>query len=175
LCDGPLDLRTDAADHQNRPLAMGAGFEFSNNENYVGGTMAKIRGGCLCGSVRYTSDAEPAAVVVCHCVTCQKNTGSAFSLNIGVLSDAVKITGTTLARYEDLTGASGKPFYRSFCSRCGSPIAANGEAYSGMTFIKAGTLDDPSWVTPSAHLWCSEKQPWVAIEHGATQLPKSFS
>jgi hypothetical protein len=137
--------------------------------------MAKIRGGCLCGNVRYTSDAEPAAVVVCHCVTCQKNTGSAFSLNIGVLSDAVKITGTTLARYEDLTGASGKPFYRSFCSRCGSPIAANGDAYSGMTFIKAGTLDDPSWVTPSAHLWCSEKQPWVAIEHGATQLPKSFS
>jgi len=137
--------------------------------------MAKIRGGCLCGNVRYTSDAEPAAVVVCHCVTCQKNTGSAFSLNIGVLSDAVKITGTTLARYEDFTGASGKPFYRSFCSRCGSPIAANGDAYSGMTFIKAGTLDDPSWVTPSAHLWCSEKQPWVAIEHGATQLPKSFS
>ena len=137
--------------------------------------MAKIRGACLCGNVRYASDAEPAAVVVCHCVTCQKNTGSAFSLNIGIPTDAVKISGATLARYEDHTGASGKPFYRSFCSRCGSPIAASGDAYAGLTFIKAGTLDDPSWVKPSTHLWCGEKQPWVAIEHGATQLPKGFS
>ena len=72
--------------------------------------MSKIRGACLCGSVRYASDAEPAAVVVCHCVTCQKNTGSAFSLNIGVPTDAVKIDGTTLVRYEDHTGASGKPY-----------------------------------------------------------------
>ena len=114
-------------------------------------------------------------MVVCHCVTCQKNTGSAFSLNIAVSTDAVRIDGTTLARYEDHTGASGKVFFRSFCSRCGSPIAAGGDAYPGLTFIKARTLDDPSWVKPSTHLWCGEKQPWVAIEHGATQLPKSFS
>ena len=136
--------------------------------------MAKIRGGYLCGSVRYASDAEPAAVVVCHCVTCQKNTGSAFSLNLGLPTDAVKIEGATLARYEDRTGTSGKPFYRSFCSRCGSPIAAGGDAYPGLTFIKVGTLDDPTWAKPSTHLWCGEKLPWVAIEEGATQLPKSF-
>jgi len=136
--------------------------------------MAKIRGACLCGSVRYATDAEAAAVVVCHCVTCQKNTGSAFSLNIGVPTNTLRIEGTTLAQYEDHTGASGKPFYRSFCSRCGSPIGASGDAYPGLTFLKAGTLDDPSWVKPTAHLWCDEKQPWVAIEHGATELPKSF-
>lgn len=136
--------------------------------------MGAIRGACLCGGVRYTSDAEPAVVAVCHCVTCQKNTGSAFSLNIGVPTDSLSITGATLARYEDRTGASGKAFYRSFCSRCGSPIAGAGDAYPGLTFIKAGTLDDPSWVKPSAHIWCDEKQPWVAVEHGVQQIPKSF-
>jgi hypothetical protein len=36
-------------------------------------------------------------------------------------------------------------------------------------------LDDSSWVAPSAHIWCGEKQPWVAIEHGVTQLPGSFA
>jgi hypothetical protein len=136
--------------------------------------MGAIRGRCLCGSVRYASSAEPVAVVACHCVTCQKNTGSAFSLNIGVPTESVEISGAALARYEDHSGASGKPFYRSFCSRCGSPITASGEAYPGLTFIKAGTLEDPSWVKPSAHLWCIEKQPWVAIEEGFAQLPKSF-
>jgi hypothetical protein len=135
--------------------------------------MSKITGGCLCGSVRYVSDAEPALVAVCHCSTCQKNTGSAFSLNIGLPSSSVSVTGKSLATYEDHTGASGKPFFRAFCSRCGSPIYGRGEAYSGITFIKAGTLDDPSWVKPGIHMWCADKQPWVAIEEGAAQVPGS--
>ena len=132
--------------------------------------MSEIKGGCLCGAVRYESQAEPAIVAVCHCTTCQKNTGSAFSLNIGVPQDSVTFSGEGLATYEDRGGASGKPFYRKFCSRCGSPISGQGDAYSGLVFIKAGTLDDPSWVKPGAHIWCAEKQPWVAIEDGVGQF-----
>ena len=124
--------------------------------------MPRISGGCLCGAVRYESAAQPALVVVCHCTTCQKNTGSAFSLTI---------TGGTLATYEDRSGGSGKPFYRSFCSRCGSAISAQGEAFPGMLILKAGTLDDPSWVKPQGHIWCVEKQPWVTIEPGVPQVP----
>src|SRR6516165_3955029 len=101
--------------------------------------MPKITGGCLCGSVRYASDAEPALLAVCHCRTCQRNTGSAFSLNLGLPSDSVTITGESLANYEDRAGASGKTFFRTFCSRCGSPISGRGDAYLGLTFIKAGT------------------------------------
>ena len=133
--------------------------------------MPKITGGCLCGSVRYASDAEPALVAACHCPTCQKNTGSAFSLNLAIPTDSVTITGESLATYEDRTGASGNPFFRTFCSRCGSPISGSGAAYSGLTFIKAGTLDDPSWVKPGVHMWCSSKQPWVVIEDGVAQIP----
>jgi hypothetical protein len=133
--------------------------------------MPRIKGGCLCGAVRYESDTEPAMVAVCHCATCQKNTGSAFSLNLGMPDDSVTLTGETLATYEDRAGASGKPFYRRFCSRCGSPIVSHGEAYPGIVFVKAGTLDDPSWVKPATHIWCAERQPWVTIEEGAVQVP----
>ena len=133
--------------------------------------MAEVRGGCLCGAIRYASDAEPAMIAVCHCATCQKNTGAAFSLNLGMPDGSVTIEGDSLVTYEDRAGASGKPFYRSFCSRCGSPISGRGDAYGGVVFIKAGTLDDPSWVKPNAHIWCSEKQPWVSIEEGAAQFP----
>ena len=133
--------------------------------------MSEIRGGCLCGAVRYASDAEPVMVAVCHCASCQKNTGSAFSLNVGLPSDSVTMEGDSLVTYEDRAGASGNPFYRSFCSKCGSPISGQGDAYAGVVFIKAGTLDDPSWVEPGAHIWCAEKQPWVNIEEGAAQFP----
>ncbi len=132
--------------------------------------MTEMHGGCLCGAVRYELKAKPAMVAVCHCATCQKNTGSAFSLNIGMPQDSVTINGDALVTYEDRAGSSGNPFYRSFCSRCGSPISGQGEAYAGLIFIKAGTLDDPSWVKPDAHIWCSEKQPWVTIDEGVPQM-----
>lgn len=132
--------------------------------------MAKISGGCLCGSVRYESVAEPAMVAVCHCLTCQKNTGSGFSVNLAMPQNSVAIKGDSLATYEDRGGASGKVFYRTFCSRCGSPISGSGDAYPGLLFIKAGTLDDPSWVKPSVHIWCAEKQPWVIIEESVPQM-----
>lgn len=135
--------------------------------------MGDIRGGCLCGGVRYEVRGEPAMVAACHCATCQKNTGSAFSLNLGVPQDAVTIEGDALATYEDHAGASGKPFYRSFCSNCGSPISGQGDAYSGLIFIKAGTLDDTSWVKPNVHIWCCEKQPWVEIDEGVAQAERN--
>lgn len=135
--------------------------------------MPRISGGCLCGGVRYESDAQPAMVAVCHCATCQKNTGSAYSVNLGMAADAVSLGGETLATYEDRSGASGEPFYRGFCSRCGSPISGQGAAYPGVLFLKAGTLDDASWVRPTAHIWCSEKLPWVVIEEGAAQIPRN--
>jgi hypothetical protein len=46
--------------------------------------MAKMVGGCLCGSIRYCSDAEPALTCICHCTHCQKQTGTAFSILVAV-------------------------------------------------------------------------------------------
>lgn len=125
--------------------------------------MAEIVGGCLCGAVRYRADVEPVLIAACHCRTCQRETGSAFSVNVAVPAGSVVIEGDALVTYADRSGASGKPFHRAFCGRCGSPISGRGEAYEGLEFLKAGTLDDPSWATPGAHIWCAEKQPWVVI------------
>ncbi len=135
--------------------------------------MPKISGGCLCGSVRYTSDTEPAWVAVCHCANCQKNRGSAFSLNLAMPTDSATITGDSLATYEDRGGASGNPFFGHSARAAVLPISESGKAYSGLTFIKAGTLDDPSWVKPGVHMWCSDKQPWVVIEEGVAQTPRN--
>lgn len=133
--------------------------------------MREVSGGCLCGAVRYRLSAEPLMVAVCHCSTCQKNTGSAFSTNLAVPQEAVEIVGDDLATYEERADAESPPFLRSFCARCGSPISGRGEAYPGIVFMKAGTLDDPSWVRPTTHIWCSEQQPWVRIDDGVPHLP----
>jgi hypothetical protein len=47
----------------------------------------------------------------------------------------------------------------------------DGEAYGPIAFIKAGTLDDASWLDPQLHIWCAEKLPFVAIPESAKQAP----
>lgn len=134
--------------------------------------MAKIKGGCLCGKVRYENDAEPALLVNCYCKTCQKNSGSSHSYNYAMPAGSTKITGDTVKAYEDHSGASGKPFYRKFCSNCGSHFISGGPAYEGLEFIKAGTIDD-GHLEPTTHIWLEDKLSWQAIPEGATTFGKN--
>lgn len=117
-------------------------------------------GGCLCGKVRYTVDAEPLMCVACHCKNCQKQAGTALSVIVGVPEDAVTITGE-FKTYND-TGDSGATVRRQFCGECGSPLFSRLEM-PGMMFIKAGTLDDTSQLKPSVHCYTKSKQDWYDL------------
>ena len=129
----------------------------------------KIAGGCLCGKVRYSSDAAPLVVALCHCTHCQKQSGSAFSMNVGVPADQLRIEGD-LATYDDV-GTSGMPVLRKFCRNCGSPVVSDVKANPGMLFVKAGTLDDASWVKPVVQLWGASRQPWAVIDPAVPLVP----
>ncbi len=132
--------------------------------------MGKIEGGCLCGAVRYRSAAEPVMVAVCHCRNCQKQAGSAFSIIVAVPADSLAVRGETKTYVDH--GDSGNTVLRIFCPQCGSPLISDVESpgAAGLRFIKAGTLDDPSWLAPGIHVWCRSKQPWVTIDPGAPQF-----
>ena len=52
--------------------------------------MPNIVGGCLCGAVRYESEAEPVLTAVCHCRDCQKQTSSAFSVLVVLPKDSLR-------------------------------------------------------------------------------------
>jgi hypothetical protein len=123
--------------------------------------MTKLIGGCLCGSVRYSVEAEPMFTVVCHCISCQKQSGSAFSVEFIVPSSAVSVQGQTKTFHE--TGDSGKAVERRFCPGCGSALISWGAMMPDALFIKAGTLDDPSWITPTMEVYCDRAQPWVNL------------
>jgi hypothetical protein len=123
--------------------------------------MAKIAGGCLCGKVRYIAEAEPAFVAVCHCTDCQKFTGSAFGVVVGVPKPALSIQGkvTTYSK----NGDTGRSISRQFCPECGSSIAEEVEAVPGVVMIASGTLDDTSWLKPGMQIYCDSAQSWVKL------------
>ena len=135
--------------------------------------MPNLNGSCLCGSVKYTCDAEPAMTAVCHCRNCQKQTGSSFSLVVGVPADSISFTESEhLGEYKD-TGDSGGTVRRQFCTNCGSPIVSIADAAPGIGFIKAGTLEDRDWLAPQVHIWCETAQPWVTLEESMAQVPRN--
>ena len=76
-----------------------------------------------------------------------------------------------LAIYDDI-GDTGGRVYRDFCGNCGSSVLSLVESMSGLAFIKAGTINDTSWINPTLHIWCDSAQPRVTIDDNATQLAK---
>lgn len=67
---------------------------------------------------------------------------------------------------------SGNDLLRSFCPECGSPLFSDAAAMPALTMIKAGTLDDTSWVEPKMHIFCSSAQRWTPIPEGVQQFAK---
>ena len=70
---------------------------------------------------------------------------------------------------------TGQEVARRFCRECGSPIVSLPAAAPQVAFIKAGTLDDTSWLEPKLHVWCDSAQPWVALAGEAERLPRGVS
>jgi len=134
--------------------------------------MSKLDGGCLCGAVRYTSEAEPVLTAVCHCTSCQKQTGSAFSILVAIPKGTLRLEGRDLAASAGV-GESGQPVTRRFCPDCGSPVVSYVAAVPGLEWIRAGTLDDMSWYEPQMHIWCGSAQPWVSIDDGLPRFEKN--
>jgi hypothetical protein len=117
--------------------------------------MPNLTGHCLCGNVTYTVDAEPLVTAICHCHTCQRQTGSTYSLVVAVPRDSLTLSGDTLATFDTVTEATGTPSHRRFCSNCGSPLVTLADAAPEMAFIKAGTLDNSTELTPSLEVHCA--------------------
>ena len=121
----------------------------------------KISGGCRCGNVRYSADAEPIFVGVCHCANCQKSSGTAFTTVVAVPKPAVSLTGT-VSTYQG-RGDTGKATYKRFCPACASPIAIEAEVMADVVMIPVGTLDDTSGIKPAMQIYCDSAQSWVDL------------
>jgi hypothetical protein len=126
-----------------------------------GYVMTQMVGACLCRRVRYSVDAEPGSIGVCHSTDCQRFTGSAFATVIAVPASAFRLTGTLKTFSKQ--GDSGKSIHRRFCPECGSSIVDEADALPGIAMLNAGSLDDRSWVRPRSEIYCDSAQPLVHL------------
>ncbi|MFC0542445.1 GFA family protein [Kutzneria chonburiensis] len=127
-------------------------------------------GHCLCGAISYSYDAEPVLTVLCHCDDCQRHTGSAFSENILVPQDSLRITGVPKV-YNTVGSENGHVRDRLFCGDCGTPIFTVMRERPEIIIVKAGTLDDRSGVRPTAEVWTRRAQDWVVPTPDRVRFP----
>ena len=135
-----------------------------------------FKGSCLCGKVTYDCNAEPLVKAVCHCTDCQKHTSSAFSVVIGVPKSKFKVNGDTVKNIPITTDTGNTKRY-SFCSECGSHLFSNieHEKYNEITFIKGGSLDQPTLadITPDLEVFTESKVKWANYGNLGASFPKN--
>ena len=128
-----------------------------------------MTGGCSCGAIRYEIASFPLLLYTCNCTNCQTRTGSAFALNMPVRTrDFHLLKGEPKARRH--ISPSGVPVASLFCGDCGAHLYGERAGRAEIVNVRAGTLDDTSWLVPAAHFFTrgSSAQSWVQPVAGAS-------
>jgi hypothetical protein len=116
---------------------------------------------CRCGALKATCEGEPVRISVCHCLACQRRTGSAFSAQARFPQDSVTLSGeaTTYVRIAD----SGGEVVDRFCPRCGSTVAYTNQSWPGLVAIPLGAFADPGFPPPRFSVYEARKHPWTVV------------
>ena len=118
-------------------------------------------GGCACGAVRYRLTAEPLFVHCCHCLNCQRQTGSAFVINLLIEADRVDVLSGEPQPVEAPRDDGSKQLIHR-CPTCQVAVYSD-YGRPEILFVRGGTLDEPREITPDVHIYTKSKVAWVTL------------
>ncbi len=116
---------------------------------------------CSCGQLTATTTQEPVRVSVCHCLACQRRTGSVFGAQARFRREAVRIEGRSTAWVR--TGDSGGRATFHFCPDCGATVHYELAGHEEVVAIPVGAFADPGFAPPAFSVYESRKHAWVAL------------
>lgn len=116
-----------------------------------------IKGRCLCGAVRYETEAKPAFVFNCYCATCRRETGAGHVTIIIVPKEGFALNGAVKVIAPPREGGAA-PIPRTFCPECGSTLFAQSDPR--YVNIRAGTVEGVFELALQAHEFAEQAQPW---------------
>jgi hypothetical protein len=115
---------------------------------------------CSCGQLRLGCRGEPVRVAICHCLECQRRTGSVFGVQAFFPSERVD-PPRGLAKQFVRQADSGRRVTFSFCPECGGTVFWRAEQAPGLIGVAVGAFADPSFAQPDISVWESRKHPWA--------------
>ena len=117
---------------------------------------------CSCGSLRAVCEGEPARIPACHCLDCQRRTGSAFAANATFKTGQVAVSGA----HSTFTRSSDEGYWArfNFCPESGSTLFYEIERRPGMISVAIGCFGDPGFPAPTMSIYEERRHPWCLIE-----------
>jgi hypothetical protein len=132
-------------------------------------------GACQCGGVRVSTTGEPQRVGVCHCLACQRRTGSMHGFNAYFRKDQVRIAGESSRFTRE--AQDGRRLTNHFCPRCGTTAYWEADAFPGVLGVAVGIFGEQRFPAPQYSVWDERMHHWVrlpeSIPHFARNRPFS--
>ena len=127
--------------------------------------MTTRRAQCSCGQLAITCEGEPVRISICHCLACQRRTGSAFGAQARFPRARVAIEGRAkdYVRIAD----SGAALTHSFCPDCGATVYYIQTALPDIVAVPLGAFADPAFPPPRFSVYERRRHAWVSVPDGA--------
>lgn len=125
---------------------------------------------CSCGQLSIEVEGEPRGVGVCHCLACQRRTGSVFAALAG-FAPPYRVSGQATEYVR--TGDAGARFRFRFCPVCGTNLFHTEEGFEDRSVsVAVGAFADPSFPPPRVSIYDCRRHPWVQLPPGTTAYAK---
>lgn len=127
---------------------------------------------CACGQLAIRLAGEPEVISSCHCLACQRRTGSLFGVHAFFRNDrvlAIRGEHRTYRRQAD----SGTWVEHKFCPTCGTTLCWERPSLPGMISVAVGAFADPGFGTPARTVWTESKHDWLSFPAGMPHFPKA--
>jgi hypothetical protein len=125
---------------------------------------------CSCGQLRIEVYGEPLGVGVCHCLACQRRTGSTFAA-LASFAAPYQVFGS--ATEYDRIGDQGAKFRFRFCGVCGTTVFHTEEGYElSLVRVAVGAFADPDFPPPQRSVYDCRRHPWVQLPPGTKSYEK---
>lgn len=116
---------------------------------------------CACGQVQVDCTGEPDKVSVCHCLECQRRTGSAFGVAVFFTRSQVRVAGET--RIYSRKSDGGFTVASHFCPTCGTTVFWYPSRKPDRVAIGLGCFADPTFPAPHQQVYEHHRHAWVTL------------
>jgi len=130
------------------------------------GTMTSKTARCACGALRVEAEGDPAAVIACHCMECQRRTGSVVGVGAYYPAGQLKISGASKLFVRD--APDGRKMRNHFCPNCGTCVYWEADLRRGLIGVAVGAFGDPDYPSPMRSVWEQSRHGWVGL---SAELP----
>ena len=127
--------------------------------------MTEWTASCSCGQLKIQVSGEPVRVSICHCLACQRRTGSVFGEQARFKRPAIKEISGVATTYIRI-GDEGSKLSFHFCPTCCATVYYTVDDFPDMVAIPVGAFADPGFMTPTFSVYESRKHSWVVVPDG---------